>query len=44
MQSLGVGPDRAGEAVAAVLSEGPAVSVEGLLRAALSYLGREQRA
>ena len=44
LQSLGVGPDRAAEAVAAVLTEGPAVSVEELLRAALRQLHPEQRA
>jgi Holliday junction DNA helicase RuvA len=44
LQSLGVGPDRAAAAVAAVLTEGPAVSVEVLLRAALRQLHPEQKA
>lgn len=44
LQSLGVGPDRAAEVVASVLGDGPAVSVEELLRAALRQLHPEQRA
>jgi Holliday junction DNA helicase RuvA len=44
LQSLGVGSDRAAEAVAAVLTEGPLVSVEELLRAALRQLHPERRA
>ena len=43
LQSLGVGPDRAAGAVAAVLTEGPVISVEELLRAALRHLRPEQR-
>jgi Holliday junction DNA helicase RuvA len=43
LESLGVGPDRAAQAVAGVLAEGPAVSVEQLLRAALRRLHPESR-
>lgn len=43
LESLGVGPDRAARAVADVLREGPAVSVEELLRAALRRLHPEAR-
>jgi Holliday junction DNA helicase RuvA len=44
LQTLGVSPDRAAGAVAAVLGDGPAVSVEELLRAALRHLHPESRA
>lgn len=44
LQTLGVGPERASQAVATVLAEGPAVSVEALLRAALRRLHPEHRA
>lgn len=44
LQSLGVGPDRATQAVVAVSAEGPVVSVEELLRAALRRLHPEHRA
>jgi Holliday junction DNA helicase RuvA len=44
LQTLGVGPDRAAQAVATVLTDGPAVSVEALLRAALRRLHPEHRA
>jgi Holliday junction DNA helicase RuvA len=43
LQTLGVAPDRAAGAVAAVLGDGPVVSVEELLRAALRHLHPEQR-
>jgi Holliday junction DNA helicase RuvA len=43
LQTLGVAPDRAAGAVAAVIGEGPVVSVEELLRAALRHLHPEQR-
>ena len=43
LQTLGVAPDRAASAVAAVIGEGPVVSVEELLRAALRHLHPEQR-
>lgn len=43
LESLGVGPDRAAQAVAGVLEEGPVVSVEQLLRAALRRLHPEAR-
>lgn len=44
LESLGVSGDRASRAVAAVLEEGPVVSVEELLRAALRRLHPEARA
>ena len=43
LQTLGVAPDRAAGAVAAVLGDGPVVSVEELLRAALRHHHPEQR-
>ena len=43
LQTLGVSPDRAASAVATVLVDGPAVSVEELLRAALRQLHPEPR-
>jgi Holliday junction DNA helicase RuvA len=43
LQTLGVAPERAAGAVAAVLGHGPVVSVEELLRAALRHLHPEQR-